>query len=263
MKTMFQTTSRAALIALMAAAPISAAYAQSATEEAPADAQVMPEADAAASAEATAPEAGATDEMAAEETMPTEESTDMASDEAMPSDESTDMAADEMTPADGSTDMAADSTMPADSATGMGTDTAADTDMAAAEEPAKPVDGQITMQDGDTILAQDLLGATVYNDMDENVGDISDFIISMDGNVEGVVIGVGGFLGLGEKSVAIEMAALDVVADDAGNPRLVTSATQADLEAAPEFVTADEQAAEADNDAMMNSGSAGTTAPVE
>ncbi|MCA0918971.1 PRC-barrel domain-containing protein [Pseudooceanicola nanhaiensis] len=253
MKTMFQTTSRAALIALIAAAPISAAYAQTASEEAPADAQIMPEADASASADVTAPETGAADEVAAEETMPADPSTDMASDD--------------MIPADGSTDMAADSTMPADSATGMGadvgTDMSADTDMAAAEEPAKPVDGQITMQDGDTILAQDLLGATVYNDMDENVGDISDFIISMDGNVEGVVIGVGGFLGLGEKSVAIEMAALDVVADDAGNPRLVTSATQADLEAAPEFVTADEQAAQADNDAMMNSGSAGTTAPVE
>ena len=133
-----------------------------------------------------------------------------------------------------------------------------------AEEPAKPVEGQITMQDQDTILADDLLGAAVYNGADEKVGDINDLIISLSGEVEGVVIGVGGFLGMGEKDVAVEMASLDVVRDDAGAPRLVTSATKADLESAPEFVTADEQAREAEALRMEEeTTTGGSEAPVE
>lgn len=118
--------------------------------------------------------------------------------------------------------------------------------MAETEEPAKPVEGQITMQDQNTILAEDLLGAPVYNGEDEKVGDINDLIIALGGNVEGVVIGVGGFLGMGEKDVAIEMAQLDVASSDGDVQRLVTSASRADLESAPEFVTAQQQAQEAE-----------------
>lgn len=137
-------------------------------------------------------------------------------------------------------------------------------DMAEAEEPAKPVEGQITMQDQDTILADDLLGAAVYNGADEKVGDINDLIISLGGEVEGVVIGVGGFLGMGQKDVAVEMASLDVVRDDAGSPRLVTNATKADLESAPEFVTAEEQAREADALRMEEeTTTGGSEAPIE
>ena len=162
-----------------------------------------------------------------------------------------------------------------DSETAEGGDMAADpmasdpmegeaSDMAEAEEPAKPVEGQITMQDQDTILAEDLLGAAVYNGADEKVGDINDLIISLGGEVEGVVIGVGGFLGMGEKDVAVEMASLDVVRDDAGTPRLVTNATKADLESAPEFVTAEEQAREADALRMQEeTTTGGSEAPVE
>jgi uncharacterized protein YrrD len=65
-----------------------------------------------------------------------------------------------------------------------------------------PVAGQIVVQDINTILAKDLIGQTVYAPDKAKIGSISDFILSKDAKaVEGFVIGVGGFLGLGEKSV--------------------------------------------------------------
>lgn len=51
--------------------------------------------------------------------------------------------------------------------------------------------------------ASDLIGAEVKTPRDENVGSVSDLIIDQNGQVVGIVIGVGGFLGLGEKDVAI------------------------------------------------------------
>lgn len=135
-------------------------------------------------------------------------------------------------------------------------------DMAEAE-PAKPVEGQITLQDRDSILAGDLLGASVFNGEDQKVGDINDLIIALTGEVEGVVIGVGGFLGMGEKDVAVEMAMLDVVREDGANPRLVTSATKTDLESAPAFVTAKEQARQAEALRMQDGATDGAAVPVE
>ena len=66
------------------------------------------------------------------------------------------------------------------------------------------------MQDNNSILAGDLIGALIYNAQGETVGDVDDVIVSLDGTVEGVVIGVGGFLGIGEKNVAVEMAQISV-----------------------------------------------------
>ena len=48
-----------------------------------------------------------------------------------------------------------------------------------------------------------ILGTPVYNDKDEKVGDVDDLIIAPDSSVSYAIIGVGGFLGLGERQVAI------------------------------------------------------------
>jgi hypothetical protein len=114
-----------------------------------------------------------------------------------------------------------------------------------AEAPAEPVEGTITLQDADSILASELIGATVYNAQGEDVGEIDDAIVGLDGTIEGVVIAVGGFLGLGEKSVAVEMQQISVQQGEAGDPQLVIDATRESLEAAPDFMTAEEQEAEA------------------
>ena len=73
------------------------------------------------------------------------------------------------------------------------------------EVPKAPVAGQIVVQDANTVLAKELIGQTVYAPDKTKIGSISDLILSKDAKtVEGFVIGVGGFLGIGEKSVAHE-----------------------------------------------------------
>ena len=48
-----------------------------------------------------------------------------------------------------------------------------------------------------------ILGKSVYNDKDEKVGDVDDLIIAPDSASSYAIIGVGGFLGLGERQVAV------------------------------------------------------------
>jgi PRC-barrel domain len=129
---------------------------------------------------------------------------------------------------------------------------------AKSDQPAKPVKGQIVLQDKDSILASTLIGSTVYSPANETVGDINDLIVGLDGKVQGVVIGVGGFLGLGEKDVAVKMDQITVQPEDANksNVRLILNSTKADLEAAPEFKSVAAQNRE------MNSNTGSTTMPV-
>ena len=128
--------------------------------------------------------------------------------------------------------------------------------------PPQPVEGQITLQSEDSILANDLIGARVHSPADEAVGDINDLIVNLDGSIEGVVIGVGGFLGIAEKDVAVEMAALSVATDpESGAVRLVLNATREDLDAAPAFKTAAQQKAEQDMQQQGTTGAPAAPAP--
>ena len=84
--------------------------------------------------------------------------------------------------------------------------------------------------------ADDFIGTTVYGANDENVGSIEDVILSSDGNtVEGVILDVGGFLGIGAKSVAVGMDNLSFMSDADGENYLYTQFTQEQLEAQPEY----------------------------
>ena len=51
--------------------------------------------------------------------------------------------------------------------------------------------------------ASKVVGLNVYNSKDENIGAINDLLMDKSGNIKAVVIGVGGFLGMGEHLVAI------------------------------------------------------------
>lgn len=112
-----------------------------------------------------------------------------------------------------------------------------------AEKTAKAPDGLITLQDKDTFLASDLTGATVYSPTDEAIGDVNDVIVSRDGKVDGIVVGVGGFLGIGEKDVAIEMAKIKMSETENGI-KLVLDASKEELAAAPEFKSKTDMQAE-------------------
>lgn len=49
----------------------------------------------------------------------------------------------------------------------------------------------------------EIKGVDVYDDRNEKIGDIDDVLMDQHGNVKGVVIGVGGFLGVGERNIAV------------------------------------------------------------
>lgn len=49
-----------------------------------------------------------------------------------------------------------------------------------------------------------LIGLNVYNDQNEKIGDIKELMVNKSGNIDMAVIGVGGFLGVGERDVAVK-----------------------------------------------------------
>src|SRR4051794_14926353 len=53
--------------------------------------------------------------------------------------------------------------------------------------------------------ASKLMGVNVYNEANEKLGDVNELILDKDGKVSAVVIGVGGFLGMGEHDIAVSM----------------------------------------------------------
>jgi len=59
--------------------------------------------------------------------------------------------------------------------------------------------------------ASKLVGLNVYNDQNEKLGAISEILMDKSGKVEGVIIGVGGFLGMGQRDIKVEMSKLKFV----------------------------------------------------
>ncbi|MCT7378468.1 PRC-barrel domain-containing protein [Chelativorans salis] len=71
--------------------------------------------------------------------------------------------------------------------------------------PAQPEVEMVVRASGH--LASNLIGETVYSgrgDDAQNIGKVNDLVISDDGEVEAIVVGVGGFLGIGQKEVALQ-----------------------------------------------------------
>ena len=116
---------------------------------------------------------------------------------------------------------------------------------AATEAPKAPVAGQILVQDADTVLAKELVGQTVYDPEKAKIGSISDLILSKDAKtVEGFVIGVGGFLGIAEKSVALKMDRLKMMAGPDGAMQLAMDVKKEELTNTPTFKSKKDQDAE-------------------
>ncbi len=83
----------------------------------------------------------------------------------------------------------------------------------------------------------------------EDIGEISDLVLSRDGMVEAVLIDIGGFLGIGERRTAIDMDALNLVSDDSteapGDFFIVLQSDRATLETAPVYEWEDMTSADA------------------
>jgi hypothetical protein len=82
-----------------------------------------------------------------------------------------------------------------------------------------------------------LMGATVYGAGNASIGEVNDVLIGNDGKVRALVIGVGGFLGVGEKNVAIPLDALSIARKPNSNAidKIAVSYSKDDLTNAPKF----------------------------
>jgi hypothetical protein len=105
--------------------------------------------------------------------------------------------------------------------------------------------------------ASDLMGSRVYateakvdadkaldkaGDDWDDIGEVNDLVVSRDGSVQAVVVGVGGFLGLGEKNVAVKMGELRFLkkaGDDANDYFIVVNSNKERLTKAPEYKAAE------------------------
>ena len=96
----------------------------------------------------------------------------------------------------------------------------------------------INSQRQDQYLASKFKGTDVIGSDDKKIGDVSDILFDKDGKVEAYVIGVGGFLGIGSKDVALAPSAFQVVPADTSkheSDKLRLSMTKDELKNAANF----------------------------
>jgi uncharacterized protein YrrD len=74
-----------------------------------------------------------------------------------------------------------------------------------------------------------MIGSNVRSMVEGDIGEINDVIISMTGRMEGIVVGVGGFLGIGEKHVVIPLDRLEIERTEDGQARVSVLETREDL----------------------------------
>jgi len=121
--------------------------------------------------------------------------------------------------------------------------------------------GYLTEQGENQISASDFIGKSVYNAEDKSIGDINDLVMEENGGIVAAVIGVGGFLGIGEKDVALPMDRITMTrdADNNNEVRLTTTETAEALQAAPEFQTLADKQAETDRTTTSSTNGNATT----
>jgi sporulation protein YlmC with PRC-barrel domain len=91
-----------------------------------------------------------------------------------------------------------------------------------APSPQTSAGGWATQLQPDQWRASDLEGLSVYSSNNgDKIGDISELIFDNSGKVQAVVIGVGGYLGIGERDVAVPFDQIRIV----NEPRVNTTGT--------------------------------------
>jgi sporulation protein YlmC with PRC-barrel domain len=105
--------------------------------------------------------------------------------------------------------------------------------------------------------ASKLVGVNVYNDANEKIGDINDVILDKAGKVENVILGVGGFLGMGEHYVAV---AYDKLKWSNEPPRSATASNSTTSTATRPASNVDSNARTAADGTARTTGAATTTA---
>lgn len=112
---------------------------------------------------------------------------------------------------------------------------------ATTEVAVAPAAGTMTLPEGyvavgpEVVTAEMITGASVHDATDASIAEVSDLVLSSDGKVTDAVLDVGGFLGIGAKSVAIPMDRLTVAQTEGGAVRLWVDMTKDELKALPDY----------------------------
>ena len=101
--------------------------------------------------------------------------------------------------------------------------------------PAPIVSSGSTQAPGQ-VRSDKLIGRNIQNAQNETIGEIKSVVLNQSGSVDNVIVGVGGFLGVGEREVALGWKDLNV--SDNGE-KVTTSMTKDQLKALPEYKYAD------------------------
>lgn len=163
------------------------------------------------------------------------------------------------------TGVSTDSSLGVDAEANVGGDVSAETDMSADSETGASgsgvsdtasaqggVDGGTQAKAGSDfadLSLEQLMDKPVYDSEEARVGEISDVVVDAQGEITEVIIDIGGFLGIGEKPVAVGIDKLDMVADSSAEAE--DSALMSETDGAAG--TAMDQTAQADGDAASGS----------
>src|SRR5690606_20868640 len=102
---------------------------------------------------------------------------------------------------------------------------------AARATPAAVIEAQTEGQ----VRADELMGMTVVSADGQDVGEVSDLIFNEEEKLSGIVVGMGGFLGIGQKLVGVDWSQAELQTDpQSEKERVFVGLTAADLEAAPD-----------------------------
>lgn len=93
----------------------------------------------------------------------------------------------------------------------------------------------VMQQPADEWMVKSFLGQSVHDASGQVVGDIKDLAFDRQGHISTIVIGVGGFLGMGEKSVGVSYTSLAHKTDAKGEQMFVVAVSKDSLSKAPEF----------------------------
>jgi len=108
-------------------------------------------------------------------------------------------------------------------------------------EPGKATAQFLNEQHPGDILASTLIGQPAVNAQNETIGDVNDLVTDQNGKVIAALIGVGGFLGLGEKDVAVRFEDLKLTRDEGNNVKVMLDLNKDTLTSAPDYKLLNEQ----------------------
>ena len=94
----------------------------------------------------------------------------------------------------------------------------------------------VTQQPANEWLARVFIGQAVHNAAGETIGDVNDLVFDRKGQINTVVIGVGGFLSIGEKGVGVPFGTLTFKVGKDGGRVIVVALSKQNLMDAPAFI---------------------------